>query len=92
MDARDPDSIHPALGPLVLQLDALGARDNAMPRADIDLAVDAPDIDPRTWSDMLEAVENAQTLLEIDCARLQDASGTFLENILREGKVIYDAG
>ncbi len=63
-----------------------------MPRADIDLAVDAPDIDPRTWSDMLEAVENAQTLLEIDCARLQEANGPFLENILREGKVIYDAG
>lgn len=61
-----------------------------MPHADIDLAIDLPESDPLLWSRITQAVEQAKTLLELDAVRLQDASGSFLSNILREGKILYD--
>lgn len=103
MDHLDPVAVHFAMPALVKELAALGAkrvilygsraRGDNMPRADIDLAVDAPDgIDTMTWSKMTDAVENAQTLLEIDLVHLQKAGDKFKANILKDGKILYDAG
>ncbi|MBF0192200.1 MAG: nucleotidyltransferase domain-containing protein [Magnetococcales bacterium] len=40
------------------------------PRADIDLAIWCPGATPGEWRRVLEIVEDADTLLEIDCLRL----------------------
>lgn len=96
MKYSQPATIHPALDPLVRRLKELGARqvilygsrargDNLNPRADIDLAVDAPDVDIMTWSQMRDVVENASTLLEIDLLHLQQASQDLIQNVLHDG-------
>ncbi|MBL8639183.1 MAG: nucleotidyltransferase domain-containing protein [Alphaproteobacteria bacterium] len=93
--------VHPALADLVARLGELGAdrvilygsraRGDHMPRADIDLAVDVPGgLDVRAWDAMMQAVENAQTLLEIDLVCLQETTGRVRENILKDGKVLND--
>lgn len=102
MERIDPAAVHPAMTDLVARLAGMGARqvilygsrargDN-MSRADIDLAVDAPELDVRGWADMQDAVENAQTLLEIDLVRLQEADERLRTNILKDGKILYDKG
>ena len=94
-----PAAVHPAMADLVARLSELGAhrvilygsraRGDHTPRADIHLAVDAPQgLDIRAWDAMMQAVENAQTLLEIDLVCLQETTGGFRENILKDGKVL----
>src|SRR5437588_13014574 len=46
------------------------ARGENAPRADIDLAVVAPRADERGWDAVMDIVEDADTLLRIDCVRL----------------------
>lgn len=63
------------------------ARGDAAPRSDIDLAVAWPRADPKRWSDIVEAAEEAPTLLHIDLnsprygtigvARADRARGTY---------------
>jgi len=45
------------------------ARGDNAERSDIDLAVNCPKATDREWAKVLDAVENADTLLEIDCVR-----------------------
>ena len=45
------------------------ARSTAGPRADIDIAINCPKADSRNWSSILDLIENADTLLKIDCVR-----------------------
>jgi predicted nucleotidyltransferase len=66
------------------------ARGDASPRADIDIAVDCPAADPRRWSDIEEAAENAPTLLQIDLVRLDRAPAELAAVIRAEGKVLYE--
>ncbi|MGB4058541.1 MAG: nucleotidyltransferase domain-containing protein [Alphaproteobacteria bacterium] len=94
-------TLHPAIEQLVCDIAAMegvrrvilfGSRargDNA-PRADVDLAVDAPDLTDGQWYGILGMVENARTLLKIDCVHLNKQDGLFLKNILDEGKVLYE--
>lgn len=66
-----------------------GRGDNA-PRADIDLAVSCPGVDERRWAEIEADIQEAETLLFIDAVRLEDASGEFLDAILRTGRTIYE--
>lgn len=98
MQQLDPARVHPAMADLVARLTDLGARrvilfgsrarGDHMTRADIDLAVDAPGLESRAWAEMLEAAENAATLLQIDLVRLQDMDETMKANILKDGKIL----
>lgn len=66
------------------------ARGDATSRADIDLAVACPAADPARWSDIVEAAENAPTLLQIDLVRIENAPPELLRQIAREGRVLYE--
>jgi predicted nucleotidyltransferase len=65
------------------------ARGDARLRSDIDLAVEAPDMPLEDWQRMIEIVEQAPTLLEIDLVRLDDAGVELRTRIEDEGEVLY---
>ena len=66
------------------------ARGDNQPRAGIDIAITCPTADSRQWSTIMDIVENADTLLKIDCVRFDQIMNDKLkENILRDKKVIY---
>lgn len=59
-------------------------------RADIDLAIECPRASDKNWSQVLEIIENADTLLQIDCVRLdQVKSKKFKDAILKDHKILY---
>lgn len=100
MHHLSPSKVHPCIPALVGKLAELGAKrvilygsrargDNS-PHADIDLAIDWPGHTSHDWLHISDAVENASTLLEIDFVFLDTATGEFLDNILKDGKVLYD--
>jgi predicted nucleotidyltransferase len=66
------------------------ARGDAMPRSDIDLAIACPRADPKIWSDIVEAADEAPTLLQIDLVRTDTAPPELLAEIAREGRVLYE--
>ena len=66
------------------------ARGDAEPRSDIDLAVACPRAGAVDWLRILEAVEEADTLLLIDLVRLDEASADLRARISAEGRVLYD--
>jgi uncharacterized protein len=66
------------------------ARGDAMPRSDIDLAIACPRADPKIWSDIVEAAEEAAKLLQIDLVRMDRAPSEPLTEIAREGRVLYE--
>jgi predicted nucleotidyltransferase len=67
------------------------ARGDERERSDIDIAISAPAADRNDWQRVLDLVEDADTLLEIDCVRLDDlAPGDRLRrSIETEGVVLY---
>ena len=48
------------------------ARGDARPRSDIDLAIQCPGATIQQWQQVLNVVEQADTLLAIDCVRLDE--------------------
>lgn len=68
------------------------ARGTHAPRADIDIAVYCPQADVLEWDCVMQRVEEADTLLEIDCVRLDELpeKSSLRQNIEREGKLIYE--
>jgi predicted nucleotidyltransferase len=68
------------------------ARGTQRPRSDIDLAIVCPKADGRDWQQVLDIVEDADTLLEIDCLRLdaETPDSRLRLNIEREKQVIYE--
>lgn len=68
------------------------ARGTHRPRSDIDLAVICPTASDRQWQEVLDIVEHADTLLDIDCIRLDaEPPGSALRRAIeREGKLIYE--
>jgi predicted nucleotidyltransferase len=66
------------------------ARGDAGVRADIDLAIACPHADAKRWSDIVDAAETAPTLLQIDLVRLEAAPSELLDQIAREGQVLYE--
>lgn len=79
--------------PFVEQIWLFGsrARDDYHERSDIDLAIICSDQNDKNWSKVLEIIDEADSLLEIDCIQFNEASLTpaFYQNILKDKKVIY---
>lgn len=67
------------------------ARGDHQERADIDLAIVCPLASDKEWFDLLTIIENADTLLKIDCVRFDRLSphNKLRENILKDKKVLY---
>lgn len=67
------------------------ARGDHAERADIDLAILCPKATNKEWHEVLEIIENADTLLKIDCVRLdkETLDQKFYENILKDRRVLY---
>ena len=65
-------------------------RGDARPRADVDLAVEAPGASPRDWLRMVEMAEHAETLLAIDMVRLEEAPSELRERIRTEGRTLFE--
>lgn len=67
------------------------ARGDADPRSDIDLAVKAPNMQNATWTQLIEELEEGlHTLLLIDIVKFENASRDLRQNIIHEGKVLYE--
>lgn len=79
--------------PFVEQIVLFGsrARGDAQERSDIDLAILSPDASWNEWLTVLEIVEEADTLLKIDCLRFDtlEQSSPIRHNIENEGIIIY---
>jgi predicted nucleotidyltransferase len=58
--------------------------------SDIDLAVSCPGASGDEWDQVLDIVEDADTLLMIDCVRLDEAPAHWRERILAEGKLLHE--
>ncbi len=65
------------------------ARGDNMLRADIDLAVSYPKKDSILRSKIDEIIEEAPTLLPIDCVHLEEVYSDLKENIFRDGKWLF---
>jgi uncharacterized protein len=67
------------------------ARGDCFERSDIDLAVDAPTMDPYDWLKItLDFEDEAPTLLLIDLVRWEEAPEGLRAQIRDEGIVIYE--
>ena len=66
------------------------ARGNARSRSDIDLAIQTFNAAPNDWNIIDSIVENADTLLKIDCVNLEKIKNEKLrENILKDGIILF---
>jgi len=63
------------------------ARGDNVPRSDIDLAVDCGGASYADWHKVMDIVEEADTLLEVDCVRLDDLSDSSLKKAIERDKV-----
>ncbi|MBP6892092.1 nucleotidyltransferase domain-containing protein [Candidatus Babeliales bacterium] len=61
------------------------ARGTNQLKSDIDLAIVCPQATPSQWHEILEIIEQADTLLVIDCVQLDKASHEFKQRILKDG-------
>ena len=80
--------------PVVKSLYLFGsrARGDARERSDIDLAVNCPDAMDEDWLQVLAIIEQADTLLTIDCVRLdaEPANSTLKAAIEQDKQVLYE--
>ncbi|MCB9493600.1 MAG: nucleotidyltransferase domain-containing protein [Epsilonproteobacteria bacterium] len=59
--------------------------------SDIDLAIVCPQANEYDWLEVVKIIEQADTLLKIDCLRLDALSSKKLKkNILEEKKILYE--
>jgi len=70
------------------------ARGDHSPRSDIDLAILCPSASRKDWLKIIEIIEESDTLLEIDCVRLDELKDgdRLREKILRQGRKLYQKG
>ena len=68
------------------------ARGDHQNRADIDLAVLCPAATLKEWMTLQKKIRDADTLLKIDCVRLDelDNASSLKQSILMQGIKIYD--
>lgn len=68
------------------------ARGTNRPRADFDLAVDCPGADAAQWQQLVDLVEEADTLNPIDLVRFDvlDGGDPLRANILRDAIVLFE--
>ncbi|MBI2707318.1 MAG: nucleotidyltransferase domain-containing protein [Proteobacteria bacterium] len=67
------------------------ARGSARERSDIDLAVKCPGASEQDWIKVLDIIEDADTLLKIDCIRFDELSDNnpLKKSILRDGVTLF---
>ncbi len=67
------------------------ARGDHKNRSDIDLAIICPDASENDWYAVLDLVDNADTLLKIDCVRFDQLtdSNPLKKSIVQDGVVLY---
>ena len=60
--------------------------------SDIDLAVVCPKATLKDWQQVMDIIDEADTLLEVDCVRLDEEqpNSRLRQNIERDKKVIYE--
>lgn len=78
--------------PSVREVRVFGSRatGNARRASDLDLAISAPNATAEEWADLLEALEQAPIIYELDLVRLDQTANTRLrERIEREGITVY---
>jgi predicted nucleotidyltransferase len=66
------------------------SRGDAEERSDIDLAVEAPGVSDRRRLELLDELEDSDTLLKIDLAWWEQASSELRKRITSEGEVLYE--
>lgn len=66
------------------------ARGDHAPRADFDLAVEAPEADASQWDAIVRCVDRAATLVPIDLVRLDLAPEDLRNRIDSEGRILYE--
>ena len=67
------------------------ARRDNLERSDIDIAIVCPTADDKDWLKVIEIIDNADTLLKIDCIRLDKTriSDVLYQNIMKDKKILY---
>lgn len=79
--------------PFVEQIILYGsrARNDNTELSDIDLAINCPRATDKNWAEILEIIEEADTLLKIDCIRLDTLSNTnrLKQSIAKDGIILY---
>ncbi|MEH8154834.1 nucleotidyltransferase domain-containing protein [Aeromonas caviae] len=67
------------------------ARGDHRERSDIDLAIECPDASEAQWQQVLAIIDEADTLLPIDCVRLDEESpqSPLYQTILRDRVPLY---
>ena len=68
------------------------ARGDHLERTDIDIAILCPNANERDWQSILQLIDDADTLLSIDCIRLdQESQNSALRmQIEQDKKLIYE--
>jgi len=67
------------------------ARGDNEPRSDIDLAIYCLNATSDEWLKVLDIIEEADTLLKIDCIRMDQLSNESLKkDIINHGKILYE--
>lgn len=67
------------------------ARGDNQARSDIDLAISCPDATEQEWQQIMTIIEEADTLLKIDCVRLDKLDNhELLSNIEKEKKILFE--
>ncbi len=68
------------------------ARGDHAQRSDIDLVISCPQATSKDWLTILDIIEDADTLLKIDCIKLESLSETnhLRKSIQKEGVVLYE--
>ncbi len=67
------------------------ARGDSQDRSDIDLAILSPRATDKDWAIIMAIIDDADTLLKIDCIRLdkEKISAELYGHIIKDKKVIY---
>ena len=68
------------------------ARHDENPRSDIDLAIVCPKATPAQWQEVLALIDQADTLLKIDCVRFDELTQAhpLRARIMQEKKVLFE--
>lgn len=67
------------------------AKQTAGERSDIDLAIECPDATVAQWQEVMEIVRTADTLLKIDCVRLDAlAHDAFWQSIMKNKQLLFE--
>jgi predicted nucleotidyltransferase len=66
------------------------ARGDNRPRSDVDIAVEAPTASRSAWSRIRLDALDAKTLHHVDVVRFEEASQALRDNILKDGRILYE--